>query len=828
MHRHWLVKGIVWALVGLMAVPPAVFAQAPGGSSTTPVPYGMLPGGTPTPLPGQPIITNPNALQPIVPVQVPCPAPPASTQVVEAKVPSLNEFWPTETGTLLPSSVEQRMRQERDAREEQIDKELHEKEKREREREIKEQLELQKAGLSAIPGGTAGAQMAPSPAPPAAKPQPLEQTKTKDFSIEEAFTQFSVLQGVKARLKQFGYEFFDVQATTFAPVLDVPVGPDYVIGPQDSLSVHVWNVPDQNFNRSYIVPVERDGMIVIPQVGAIPVGGLTYSQAEQVIHNRLSALLKRFDVHVAMARLRTIKVYVVGEVIRPGAYELSALASVSNAIYAACGPAKSGSLRQVRVMRDSKPVADLDFYDFLLRGDRSQDRRLQAGDVVVVPPLGMVTAISGSVKRPAIYEVKPGARLSDLLSLAGGLTPLADQQRCHIFRLDPGRGRYLMDVDLTATVLTRATNKDGPPSPDVDPLLQDGDYVQIASLPTQVANVVSLVGAVKSPGPYEYRSGMRLKDLLTADHLTVDAYVDRAEIIRTDLTTYQTKVIQFSPKALFEGNQSENHSLQRLDQVVVASQVRSPNLVLIEGEVKRPGYFTIEIGERLSSVFKRAGGFTPNAFPKGIVLVRESVKRKQQAELERFIASERQRLTAQSAAVAAGTTGVMGTATMAASAEQQTLTLRLQQLEAIASRVELGRVVVRMESIEQLQGTEDDIRLEARDRIMIPQPPQTVSVIGSVKNPSTVVYRVGLRLDDYVKQAGGMTEDANTKEMYVTRANGTTDSSYLKVKEMEPGDTIVVPQKIEAKTPQLALWQSVASIIGSVALAAAGIAVIGR
>src|SRR5207249_2115216 len=436
-----------------LLAPPTALAQGLSGSSTTPVPYGMLPGGTAAPLPGQPIITNPTALQPNVPAQIPCPAPLAPTQVVEGAVPALNEFWPTETGTLLPSSVEQRMRLEREAREEQTDKELHEKEKRERERGIKEQLELQKAGLSATPGGAAGAQMAPSPVSPAAKPQPLEQTKTKDFTIEEAFAQFSVLQGVKARLKQFGYDFFDVQATSFAPVLDVPVGP----------------------------------------------------------------------------------VYVVGEVVRPGAYELSALASVSNAIYAACGPAKSGSLRQVRVMREGKPLADLDFYDFLLRGDRSQDRRLQAGDVVVVPPLGMVTAISGSVKRSAIYEVKPGARLSDLLSLAGGLTPLADQRRCHLFRLDPGRGRYLMDVDLTATVLTRVTNKDGPPSTDVDPLLQDGDYVQIASLPTQVANVVSLVGAVKSPGPYEYRSGMRLKDLLMADQLTVDAYVDRAEIIRTDL-----------------------------------------------------------------------------------------------------------------------------------------------------------------------------------------------------------------------------------------------------------------------------------------------------
>ena len=127
-----------------------------------------------------------------------------------------------------------------------------------------------------------------------------------------------------------------------------------------------------------------------------------------------------------------------------------------------------------------------------------------------------------------------------------------------------------------------------------------------------------------------------------------------------------------------------------------------------------------------------------------------------------------------------------------------------------------------------LEGTEDDIILEARDRIMMPTPSQTVSIIGSVKNPSTVVYRPSLGLDDYLRQAGGLTEDANKKEMYVMRANGTTDSAYLAVKDLRSGDTIVVPQKIEARTPQLALWQTVASIIGSVALTAAGIAVVGR
>jgi protein involved in polysaccharide export with SLBB domain len=227
---------------------------------------------------------------------------------------------------------------------------------------------------------------------------------------------------------------------------------------------------------------------------------------------------------------------------------------------------------------------------------------------------------------------------------------------------------------------------------------------------------------------------------------------------------------------------------------------------------------------------KRAGGFTTTAFPEGLVLVRESVRKRQQLELDRFLAAERQRLTAQSAAIAAGTVGMspVGGAAAGQAAEQQVLNLRLQQLETVASRVELGRVVVNVRSIEELEGSEDNLMLEAKDRIMIPQPPKTVSVIGSVKNPSTVVYRVGLNLEDYVQQTGGMTEDASKSEMYVVKANGSTEGAYVRLKDMKPGDTIVIPQKIEAKTPQLSLWQSVASIIGSVALTAAGIAVIGR
>ena len=800
------------------------------------LPFGNY--GLPTP-PGQAIVTNPTATQPIVPQHAPCPIPTAPDLSPENTVPNLNDYWPMAANSLLPTSVEQRMRQEEEERDRQLERLQAEKEKRGL--ELQSQVEREKKGVSQLQGlqsavqGAMGGiqaqnQQNQQKQQVERKPFTAELLRHQDFSVEEAFAQFSVLQGVKSRLKQFGYDFFDAHAGGFTSLQDVPVGPDYVIGPQDSLAVHIWNVPDQNFNRSYIAPVERDGVVVIPQVGAIPVGGQTFSQAERTIHARLSMLVKRFELHVSMARIRTMKVYVVGEVARPGAYELSALATASNAIYAACGPSRSGSLRQIRIMREGKTVGQLDLYDFLLQGNRRQDNRLQAGDVVLVPPLGTVVAISGSVKRPAIYEMKPGSRLTELLILAGGLTPLSDRQRCHLFRQDPAlQERNMIDVDLVRAFASQGAEKNRLGVEGGDPILLDGDYVRIATLPTQVVNVVSLVGAVKSPGPYEYRSGMHVRDILSPEQLTVDAYGDKAEIIRTDPTTYLTKVIPFSPKAVFEGQESENHVLNRLDQVVIASQMRPPALVLVEGEVRRAGYFTIEIGERLSSVLKRSGGFTPNAFPNGIVLVRESVKLKQQAELDRFIAAERQRLTAQSAGIAAGTAGLSVVAAAGGTmAEQQVLALRLQQLEATASRIELGRVIVTLDSIERLEGTEDDIILESRDRITIPTPPQTVGIIGSVKNPSTVVYRLGLELNDYLRQAGGITEDANKREMYVMRANGTTDSSYLSAKEMRPGDTIVVPQKIEASPPQLALWQTVASIIGSLALTAAGIAVVGR
>lgn len=796
--RQWI-RLTIWMIIVTTVLPPSLWAQSAGSvGAIAPPSFGAISGGAGTSQPGQPIVTNPSALQPMVPAQAPCPAPVSSTvqpiplspqnptggmvqQVGSGGAPTPGASpLPTHPGILSPVIQQQAG------------------------------SPLQAMGLQGQLQPEGGAQL----------------------SIEEGFARFFILQGVTGQLKQFGYNFFDVQFSGFPPVMDTPVGPDYVLGPDDSLALHIWNVPDSTFNRSYIAPIERDGTIFIPQVGSIPVAGTSFSQATRLIHARLSGLLKRFEMHLSMARLRTIKVYVVGEVVRPSAYEVSSLATASHALYAACGPSKSGSLRRIQVVRDGKTVSELDFYRFFMQGDRTQDVRLQSGDTILVPPVGPVAAIGGPVKRPAIYELRDRATLADLIELGGGLTPTADRKRCQIFRVEAGQQRVILDVklgDLLDGNHSLQTGRRSEQSVSVQaPPVQDGDFVRIAAVPTQIENAVSLAGAVRNPGPFEFRPGMRLRDLLTPEQMLVDSYMDLAELVRTDPVTYESTVLPFSPKKLFLGDKNADRELQRLDKVMVSTQVKPPKLVTVTGEVRRSGTYAIEGGERLSSVLKRAGGFTARAFPQGIILVRESVRRSQQTEVEKFVSLQKQRLVAEAAALAAGNPNPQGAAAGGMSPEQAALNMQLQALDQLISRMQPGRVVVQMESLEQLEGNLDDVMLEEGDQIAVPQRPQIVNIVGAVRNPVSVVHHEGLQIDDYIQQAGGTTTYAETKGVYILRVNGSTETAYARLKEIGVGDTIVVPEQIEPKTKALPLWQSIAGIIGSMALTVAGIAVIGR
>src|SRR2546428_2167298 len=211
---------------------------------------------------------------------------------------------------------------------------------------------------------------------------------------------------------------FAANVSTFAPVDDIPVGPDYVMGPGDDVTINVWGAVDSTLVRT----VDRNGRIVLPKVGDLRIWGLTFAQADRLIRDELARNFRGFQTSVTMGRVRTVRVDVVGEVCQRGVYALSSLSTVTNGLFSAGGPTKLGSLREVRLIRGGYQVARLDLYDFLQRGDRTRDYRLESGDTIFVPPIGDVVAVAGEVKRPAIYEVRSDTRLADVVTMAGGGT----------------------------------------------------------------------------------------------------------------------------------------------------------------------------------------------------------------------------------------------------------------------------------------------------------------------------------------------------------------------------------------------------------------------
>jgi protein involved in polysaccharide export with SLBB domain len=269
----------------------------------------------------------------------------------------------------------------------------------------------------------------------------------------------------------FGDQRFDVPTVDlrFAPLTtDVPVGPDYIIGPGDSLNIVLWG----GVEDFYQIEVNRNGAIVLPRLGVVQVWGMTIEQLEKSLRQRFGQYYPDFQMAVTLGRLRTIRVYVVGEVQQPGAYTVSSLSTIVNALFASGGPTKNGSLRHMRLLRQGKVIHTLDLYDFLLQGDKSQDQILQSGDTIFVPVIGPVAGVAGNVRRPAIYEIKPGITLQHLLELAGGVTPLGYLQRVHVERFVANKRKVVVDFDLSGSPGDRASLW--------QTRLEDGDLVHIS------------------------------------------------------------------------------------------------------------------------------------------------------------------------------------------------------------------------------------------------------------------------------------------------------------------------------------------------------------
>src|SRR6266852_4491478 len=308
----------------------------------------------------------------------------------------------------------------------------------------------------------------------------------------------------------FGQSLFRTVPSTFAPLDRVPVTPDYLIGPGDELLIRVWGQVDVN----YRAVVDRNGAIYVPRIGAISVAGTRYDQLHSVVQAAISRVYKNFELNITMGQLRSIQVFVVGQVRRPGTYTVSSLSSLVNALFASGGPSKRGSMRRIMLKRQGKEVTSFDLYDLLANGDKSKDAQLLPGDVIYIPPVGPLIAVAGSVNVPAIYELREGASLKQALDMAGGLTTTADGQKAVVERIENRSTRKVEEFPLDEKGLQRP--------------LTDGDVVRIFSLSPRFDNAVTLHGNVAHPGRYEWHSGLRLRDLIPSPEalLTRDYWRD--------------------------------------------------------------------------------------------------------------------------------------------------------------------------------------------------------------------------------------------------------------------------------------------------------------
>jgi len=610
-----------------------------------------------------------------------------------------------------------------------------------------------------------------------------------------------------APLRQYGYSMFAATVSTFAPVDDIPVGPDYVLGPGDDLTINVWGAVDSTLVRT----VDRNGRIVLPKVGDLRIWGLTFSQADRLIRDELARFFRGFQTSVTMGRLRTVSVHVVGEVCQPGVYTLSSLSTVTNALFSAGGPTKLGSLREVRLLRSNVQVARVDLYDFLQRGDRTRDYRLESGDTIFVPTVGDVVAVAGEVKRPAIYEVQTGTRLADVVTLAGGVTPTSYLKRVQIVRALPNAERATLDVDLTGHYLKgdEASN----------PLINAGDLVLIHPADPRVYNIVKVDGAVRYPGAYELKPMMRIGQLLPADRLLPEAYTERVEVARRrpDLTM---EVLSVDLKKAWSGDPSNDLLLKPLDEVTVRTELKSARTMILGGQVVRPGVYTIAEGEKLSSVLERAGGFTDRAFLKGAAFTRASLRRIEQEQLDAFLKTQEQRM------LSSASTVIVGAEKEEVAAQQQALQARREALRLLASKVVVGRMVVHLDRPDRLKGSENDVVVVDGDTLNVPEPPDSVLVIGAVRNSTSVQHKEGAGVDYYINRVGGYSKEADKKEAHIVKADGSAISSFTNIRTVEPGDTVIVPPKEEEKIRTLPTVRDIAQTIGAALLGIAALAVL--
>jgi len=608
--------------------------------------------------------------------------------------------------------------------------------------------------------------------------------------LEEILTAGKAGRDPLMGLPRFGANFFRRTPSVFSP-LDTTAGdPGYVVGPGDEVRIDLFGAFNptgaEDAGGNWTVIVARDGSLALPKAGTVRAAGSTLEALQQKIRDAYGTYYTDFELHVTLGRARAFSVYVAGDVRSPGVYAMPARATVALALATAGGPSLAGSLRHIKVMRGGKEVGRFDAYDLLLSGDRQGDLPLQDGDVVFVPPVGLLAAITGDVLRPAVYELRDEMPLGDFLRLAGGPTSQQFSGRVQIYRVENAQYRMAFESEADPRALASVR-------------IRHGDVVKFYPVSVALASV-TLSGPVASPGQFAIEPGRtRLSEVLRRSGGLLYMAADEGELTRVRPTPQgpETQRLRVNFRQALAGDPAADILLEINDFLIVRSvpEWRLYTTVSVAGEVRYPGTYTINPGERLSDVLERAGGLTSGAFPRGTIFTRASVRR-QQTITKNEMVDRMERELLQQAGVASSQTAGSGEAAEAATSATQ-LRAFLQRLRQAPVT---GRLVVRVpEDFRLLKGSPYDVEMEQGDSITIPRRMMSVQISGAVYTPLSQIYRPGLSYRQYIAQAGGFTPTADPRRIYVLRADGsamrvTTGKKALAIEE---GDTIVVPERIE-------------------------------
>jgi polysaccharide export outer membrane protein len=443
----------------------------------------------------------------------------------------------------------------------------------------------------------------------------------------------------RVELDRFGYDLFRGVPTTFAPATDIPVPVDYVIGPGDTVRIQLYGKE----NRHYNLVVTREGHVQFPGIGPVMVTGMRFEELKAVLQDRIAQQMIGEKASITMGPLRSIRVFVLGDVKRPGSYTVSALSTMTNALFASGGITPIGTLRDIQLKRRGRLVTRLDLYDLMLRGDTSADVRLQPGDVIFVPPVGRTVGVDGEVRRPAIYELRKETDVEDILGFAGGLLPTAYGPATKLERISAQGERTIVDLDLSIAANLKYR-------------LNNGDIVRVYSILERMEGIVSLKGHVERPGRYEWSRGMRLTDLVGS----VDALQPRADLdyvlIRRELQPdKQVTVLSTSLReALASPASASNTRLEPRDEVFVfglgddrkklirkllkelkaqASAERPAQVVSVSGRVRDPGQYPLVARMRVSDLIRAGGGLSESAYTLRAEMTRYEVVKGQYREI---------------------------------------------------------------------------------------------------------------------------------------------------------------------------------------------------